>query len=129
LNGYYELAGRPQPQDPKLLPVTFTHFVPVSSIAEDTTLTAVSSAVSTDLEGEAVILDTATGEYYGLNEVGAHIWTLLQEPLTFTELVDALLEEYDVDRSRCETEVEELLRQMMERSLLEPAPTDSPCAE
>jgi hypothetical protein len=101
----------------------------VSSIAQDTTLAAVSSAVSADLEGEAVILDTATGEYYGFNEVGARIWTLLQEPMTFTALVDALLEEYRVDRDQCEAEVKDLLRRMAEKNLLELDPADPQHAE
>lgn len=98
--------------------------MPVSPIAEDTTLAAVSSTVSADLEGEAVILDTATGEYYGLNEVGARIWVLLQEPMTFTALVDALLEEYRVDRDQCEAEVRDLLCTMAEKELLELDPVD-----
>lgn len=103
--------------------------VPVSSIAEDTTLAAVSSAMSADLEGEAVILDTASGEYYGLNEAGARIWTLLQDPMTFTALVDALLEEYSVDRDQCEAEVKGLLRRMVEEDLLELDPVDPQHAE
>lgn len=88
-------------------------------ITEDTTFVTASSAISTDLEGEAVILDTAASEYYGLNEVGTRIWTLLQEPRTFKELIGALLEEYSVDRDQCEEDVRELLDQMMEKGLLE----------
>jgi hypothetical protein len=90
-----------------------------TTIAEKTRFVATSHAVSTDLEGEAVILDTSAGEYYGLNEVGARIWTLLQEPMAFAELVDALVEEYAVDREQCEAEVRGLLGQMVEKNLLE----------
>jgi len=64
-------------------------------------------------------LDTASGEYFGVNEVGARIWTLLQEPMTFAALVDALLEEYRVDRDQCEEEVEDLLRKMADKDLIE----------
>jgi hypothetical protein len=90
----------------------------MSQITEDTTLVATAHSVSTTLEGEAVILDTDAGEYYGLNEVGARIWVLLQDPMTFEELVDALLEEYAIDRDRCEAEVRGLLEQMTEKGLL-----------
>lgn len=99
--------------------------MPADSITEDTTLAAVPTAVSADLEGEAVVLDTAAGEYYGFNEVGSFIWTLLQEPMTFAELIDALLDEYGVDRDRCEAEVRDLLGQMMEKNLLEIQPAGS----
>ena len=91
----------------------------MSQIAEETILVAAASSVSADLEGEAVILDTDAGEYYGLNEVGARIWTLLQEPMAFGELIDTLLQEYSVDRARCELEVRSLLGSMIESGLIE----------
>jgi hypothetical protein len=97
----------------------------VSQITEGTTLVVGARSVSADLEGEAVILDTVDGEYYGLNEVGARIWTLLQEPTTFGELVDTLIEEYRVDRDRCAAEVRTLLGQMEEKDLLEVQPVDA----
>ena len=91
----------------------------MSQIAEETILVAAASSVSADLEGEAVILDTDAGEYYGLNEVGARIWSLLQEPMTFDELVNTLLGEYAVERDQCEREAERLLGQMAEKNLIE----------
>jgi len=94
----------------------------MDQIPKNIPLVTASSAISTDLEGEAVILDTDASEYYGLNEVGTRIWTLLEEPKTFGELVSALLEEYDVDRDQCEEDVSKLLHQMMEKDLLNAQP-------
>lgn len=37
--------------------------------------------VSCDLGGEAAILHLTTGTYYGLDPVGARIWTLLEQPI------------------------------------------------
>lgn len=91
----------------------------MSDITEDTTLVAASHTVSTDLDGEAVILDTAAGEYYGLNEVGTRIWTLLREPKTFGEVVDALLDEYRVDPDQCESEARQLVDQLIDNDLIE----------
>jgi ubiquitin-protein ligase len=97
----------------------------MGQITEDTTFVTASSAISTELEGEAVILDTAASEYYGLNEVGTRIWTLLQEPRTLDEIVKVLVEEYSVDRDQCEEDVRKLLNQMTEKNLLEVRPDDS----
>ena len=36
--------------------------------------------VSSDLRGEAAILQLESGVYYTLNAVGARVWTLLQQP-------------------------------------------------
>jgi hypothetical protein len=38
--------------------------------------------VSCNLAGEAVILNTKSGIYFGLKPVGARIWELVQEPRT-----------------------------------------------
>lgn len=38
----------------------------------------------------AVLLDPETTAYHSLNDVGALIWRLLEEPLTFGELVSRL---------------------------------------
>jgi hypothetical protein len=75
--------------------------------------------LSCDLAGEAAILNLASGTYYGLNAIGARIWTLIQEPRVVQDLLDALLVEYDVDASRCERELIDLLRQLGAEGLIE----------
>jgi hypothetical protein len=66
-----------------------------------------------------VILDLKSGIYYGLDEVGARIWALLQEPRQVNEILNALLEEYDVDLPRCEIDLIGLLRQLRAVGLVE----------
>ena len=51
------------------------------------------------LDGEAVILDTASGSYYGLDEVGTRMWELLVQHGALQPVVEAMLAEYDVDRA------------------------------
>ena len=49
-----------------------------------------------DLGGEMVLLNIETGKYYGLDEVGARIWALLEEHGALQAAFDATLDEYDV---------------------------------
>jgi hypothetical protein len=72
-----------------------------------------------DLDGEAVILSLKTGTYYGLDQVGARIWALIQEPKTITDLLHVLLSEFDVDSVRCEQDLRLLLRNLNEAGLVE----------
>jgi len=65
--------------------------------------------VSCDLGGEAAILNLDTGAYYGLDPVGARIWSFLSTPHTVSELRDTILSEYDVDAARCEADLVALL--------------------
>jgi hypothetical protein len=75
--------------------------------------------VSCDMDGDAVILDLKDGVYYELNSVGARVWGLIQQPRTIDEIRDILLEEYDVERERCERDIQELLRDMAAKGLID----------
>jgi hypothetical protein len=75
--------------------------------------------VSCDLKGEAAILNLNDGMYYGLNEVGARIWSLLSEPITVSRIRDELEREYDVDSERCETDLVRLMSQLQDAGLIE----------
>src|SRR5690348_4964282 len=81
----------------------------MSRLTLATIVAARSQQVSADLEGEAVILDLERGRYYGLNEVGARVWSLVQEPRSVSEIRDCLLGEYAVDASQCEADLFALL--------------------
>ncbi len=42
--------------------------------------------ISSDLVGEAVILDLSTSVYYGLNQVGCSVWNPIQQQKTLQEV-------------------------------------------
>ncbi|WP_341526360.1 lasso peptide biosynthesis PqqD family chaperone [Nostoc sp. UHCC 0302] len=75
--------------------------------------------IFSELQGEAVILDINSGVYYGLNQVGASIWNLIQDPKTVKEIKDALLAEYEVDPQACETDILVLLEDLATKGLIE----------
>lgn len=95
-------------------------------ITLDSIVVATKDQVSADLSGEAAILNLTSGIYYGLNEVGASIWRLLQEPKTAGEIKDALLSEYDVAEEQCESDLTVLLEELLSRGLIEVMPPDLP---
>jgi len=80
---------------------------------------AAADQVSCDLQGEAAILNLKTGVYYGLDDVGASVWRMLDGPRRVDELVDALLGEYEVDREECQRDVIALLGELAVRGLIE----------
>ena len=81
-------------------------------------LVAADEVLSAEFDAETVILDLRTGVYYGLEETGARIWELLKCPTSLGALRDALLDEYQVEPRRCERDLAELLRQLLERRLI-----------
>lgn len=80
---------------------------------------AAKDQASSDLGGEVAILDLKAGVYYGLDAVGARIWSLIQEPRTVNEIRDILLEEYEVEPERCERDLLVLLRRLADEGLVE----------
>lgn len=90
-----------------------------STLNESCVVVQSPAQVSSDLVGEVVILNLASGVYYGLDEVGARIWSLIQEPKTLGEVRDTILSEYDVDAARCEADIRALLENLAAEGLIE----------
>ena len=70
---------------------------------------------------ETVILDLASGTYFGLDPVGARIWALMGEGRALAEICTTMLEEYEVEREQLETDVLRLSGELVERGLVVPA--------
>jgi len=61
-------------------------------------------------------------EYNGLmilNESGALLWKLLEKGAEMDDLVQALLNEYDVDEATARADIEEMIGNIRDRGLLE----------
>lgn len=88
------------------------------SLTDQSRIVAAKDQVSCDLAGEAAILNLKDGVYYGLDTVGARLWSLVQEPKTFAELRETLLAEYDVEPAQLESDLRALLNQLAESELV-----------
>jgi len=89
------------------------------TISDRSVVVAAKDQVSCDLAGEAAILNIKSGVYYGLDPVGARIWTLVQEPRKVAEIQTAITEEYDVEPERCARDLAGLLEKLLEEGLIE----------
>ena len=89
------------------------------AILQDSVVVVSDNQLSTQMLGEAVILNARTGTYHGVEEVAARIWELLQEPRTVREIHAALLEEYDVDADTCRRDLLGLLQALAAEGLIE----------
>jgi len=92
-----------------------------AGLSLDSIVTAATEQVSCPLGDEAAILNMKNTVYYGLDPVGARIWTLLQQKRSVGELRDLLVEEYDVEAERCGQDLLELLKKMRAEGLIQVA--------
>lgn len=67
---------------------------------------------------ETVILDLASGTYFGLDPVGARIWQLMDEGRTFAEVCESMLAEYEVTQEEIERDVLRLAEELREKKLI-----------
>jgi len=87
-------------------------------ITNETIVRRTVSALWRQFEQEtAIILPTASAVRV-LNEVGARLWELA-DGRTFGEIIDTLVNEYDVERTQLQLDAEAFLGELHRRGLLE----------
>ena len=74
-------------------------------------------ALFQEIGGEAVILDLASSAYFGLDEVGARFWRLLQSDPSVQAACSVLLSEYEVERAQIEQDLDNLVCRLVEAGL------------
>ena len=67
---------------------------------------------------ETVILDLASGTYFGLDPIGARIWQLIGEGKALGEICEALLAEYEVSSEQLQGDLERLLQELGSKGLI-----------
>jgi len=88
-------------------------------ITTNTVISQIEEIVTTDIDGETVMMSIENGEYYGLDDIGSRIWELIARPIKVSDLIDTLLERFDVDRETCEIDVLKFLNELNEDRILE----------
>jgi len=74
--------------------------------------------VSTDLEGEVVLMSIQQGNYYSMNSVLSRIWALSGKPVRISAICDSLMEEYQVERDVCEKQALEAVQPLAQEKLI-----------
>jgi hypothetical protein len=71
-----------------------------------------------EIDGEVVVLDVERSHYLNLNATGCVLWLLLAEGTTERQLVDKLIEEFDVDEPTAREDVQTFLTSCRDNGLL-----------
>ncbi len=74
--------------------------------------------IQSKIGDEVVMLDMDSGFYFGLNSVASVIWNHLKDGMDFNQLVEKLMEQFEVDRELCVHDTKELLNQMVEKGII-----------
>jgi hypothetical protein len=88
-------------------------------ISPDSIVRPTGDAVSCEVDGQATILNIRTGNYFGLDDVGAAVWRIMSLPRTVAEIVQEITNEYDVEVAQCENDLVSLLSELARHGLVE----------
>jgi hypothetical protein len=87
-------------------------------LADHQRLTCSTDVLARVLDGEAVLLDLASGEYFGLNAVGTRVWELLSAGNSYGEVRAALVGEFEAPAATIDRDLDELVGRLLERKLV-----------
>ena len=90
-----------------------------STIDDAAIVTLAPDVLGSEVGSEVVMLSLRDGTYYGLDEVGADIWRMIQTPIAVARIVASLSDTYDVDLARCRADVLHLIHVLRDRGLVQ----------
>ena len=70
------------------------------------------------LDGEAVLLDLKSQEYFGLNEIGTRVWTALQQGEELSALVEEIVRSYDAQAEQVRVDIDQLIKELQSANLI-----------
>ncbi len=70
------------------------------------------------LDGEAVIVSPTTGEIRVLNQVGAEIWQMVAQNMSFEQIVSEITEQYGLSTKEAEADLSNFLIDLEDRGLI-----------
>jgi len=73
------------------------------------------------VDGEAVLVDLAGGNFFGLDEVGTFIWEGMDGETAVAALVDRVVGAFEVTSDRAGSDLLVLLNEMADRGLVRAA--------
>jgi Coenzyme PQQ synthesis protein D (PqqD) len=74
--------------------------------------------INETIEGEAIMINLVTGNYYSLDTVGGEIWELLEQSLSAEDIVTVLGQRYEASEEVIRNAVVELLAQLASEQLV-----------
>src|SRR5207247_5598928 len=85
--------------------------------------------INETIDGEAVMINLASGNYYILDPIGAEIWTFVERAASVPEIVAGLTARYDAPAEDVEKALGALLSELQSEDLVVPADGENGSAQ
>jgi hypothetical protein len=74
--------------------------------------------LSSELDGDTVLMSVSQASYYGLDATSQRIWNMIAQPSRVADLCEQLVADYAVDRATCEKQVCAFLTKLNKEGLI-----------
>ncbi|MBN1318247.1 MAG: PqqD family protein [Anaerolineales bacterium] len=73
------------------------------------------------IDGEAVLVNLESGNYYSMDQVGAFVWNMIDRKAQIGQIIDSVMNCYSGSREEIESGIRQLFVQLEEEELIVPA--------
>ena len=80
-----------------------------------------SDVLISNVSGESVLLNLKSERYFGLDEVGTRMLSVLTESKSIQAAYETLLDEYEVDAAELRNDLDSLIDKLIDQGLMEVA--------
>jgi Coenzyme PQQ synthesis protein D (PqqD) len=87
-------------------------------ITESTIIQRRSDILTSDLDGEKVMMSIEKGEYYGLGKTGTFIWDHIIEAISINDLVTMITDKYSIKQKECLEDIIPFIADLIEKELI-----------
>jgi hypothetical protein len=82
--------------------------------------------INETIDGEAIMINLATGSYYSLDRVGGDVWSLLEASLPVGDIVAELGRRYEATEDDIRRGIDDLLQRLSDEELVVPCDDAEP---
>jgi hypothetical protein len=86
------------------------------------------AVVSEIIDGEAVIMNLKSGNYYSTEEVGSLLWSGIEQGMTYRQLLDHLTRAFGTVPKDLAAAIDPFIDELITHELVREAPAESACA-
>lgn len=88
-------------------------------IHSDSLLKRSANIVSSEIDGETVMMDSHFEKYFGMRAIGTRIWQLLEKETSLKDLCEQLTKEFDVQPEQCMEDITPFLNELLTHQMIE----------
>jgi len=72
-----------------------------------------------EIDNDLVVVSIERGMYFGIEEIGKRIWSLIKTPQSISAICEILVQEYQIDYQVCQRDVIDFLIEALGEGIIE----------